>query len=88
MDGADGRATLEGAFVAPRTSNDVTGDGRDGAGIGLTLFSPDTSVDIVATDAVEVDGVSYRIVGDVGRWVNPHSGAADGATCALERGQG
>lgn len=88
IDGVPSRRLLPGATVAPRTSSDVSTDTRDGVVVGLTLFSPDPSIDVLPSDLIEVHGVPYRIVGDVGRYESPFGAGADGATCALERGQG
>jgi hypothetical protein len=81
------RAVIAGAFTAPRTSGDVNDRGRLGVVVGLDLFTPHGS-DVTATDGIDVDGVVYRIVGDVTPWVDPLTGRGVGQTCALERGQG
>lgn len=85
--GTDTRSTLEGCFVAPATSSPADDRGRTGVVVGLTLFGP-YSADLVRTDRVEVDGVTYRITGEVGPWKNPLSGWEAGFEVALERGDG
>lgn len=79
--------TLTGCFVAPRTSSDVDAPGRNGAVIGLSLYGP-LDTDLVRTDQVQVDGITYQIIGDVGLWANPLTGWEAGFEAALERGEG
>jgi hypothetical protein len=78
---------LEGAFVAPRESSDLTDRGRVGVVVGLTLFAP-RCTDLRASDQVDVDGVTYDIDGDPGRWRHPMTGWSAGMTAALTRAQG
>jgi hypothetical protein len=88
--GAD--AELVGAFVAPRTSDDLDGRGRGGLVVGLTLFAP-LDADLRATDGITIadegpaDG-DYRIVGELAPWKNPLTGWRAGVTAALERTAG
>lgn len=78
---------LHGCSVAPRTSSDTPGRGRDGVIVGLTLYCP-PGTDLVAADDVEVSGTRYRIDGDVGVWDSPFGGEVGGLEVALVRGQG
>lgn len=82
----EGRA-LRDAFVAPRTSSDVEGVGRDGVVVGLTLFGP-VDLDVTAHDVIDVGGDRYRILGDVARWESPFSTWRPGSSVALERAEG
>lgn len=85
--GEDDRKALYGFYVAPRTSSDVTGRGRDGTVEGLTVFGPRTDL-IADSDLIEVNGVVYTIVGAVGDWESPFGSMSDGTSFALKRGQG
>lgn len=75
------------AFTAPRTSGDTDGPGRDGAVVGLTLYLP-AWADVVRTDLIEVDGVRYRIDGDLADWTSPLTGWEPGLTADLARAEG
>lgn len=81
------RFELDGAFVAPRTSDALDHDGRSGVIVGLTLYLP-YGTDLVYTDQVEVDGVVYEIKGEPGSWSHPRTGWEAGMEVALERGEG
>lgn len=85
--GPEDRAVLHGFHVAPRSSSDMTGRGRDGKVDGLTLFGPPTDL-IADKDIIEVDGVEYRIEGTVGTWQSPFGDALDGTSLALVRASG
>lgn len=84
--------TIDGAFVAPRTSSDVHDLGRLGVIVGLTLFVP-YDTDLVATDKILVaegnanDG-TYEIEGQPGDWLHPMTGWQAGQTMALRRAVG
>lgn len=78
---------LHGCAVAPRTSADTAGRARNGVVEGLTLYCP-PGTDLVATDAVEVSGVRYRIDGEVGVWSSPFGGDVGGIEVALTRAAG
>ena len=81
------RTTLAEAFVAPRTTDELTNLGRTGVVIGLTLFTP-FGTDIEPDDQVEVDGVLYEVDGQPGDWANPLTGWEAGTTVALTRVEG
>ena len=85
----DDRLVLDGAFVAPRTSDAVDSPGRDGVVVGLTLFAP-LDADVVRSDLFEVDGDEelWRVVGEIARWEQPQTGWRAGLTAALERAAG
>lgn len=85
--GGDDRRALYGFHVAPRTSSDITGRGRDGTVEGLTLFGPTTDL-IEDSDLIEVNGETYHIEGSVGAWVSPFGPMVDGTSLALKRGAG
>lgn len=83
---------VPGAFVAPRVSDEVSGVGRSGVVVGLSLFAP-YDADVLAADAIVVAGEGasdgrYRIVGEVGPWRHPMTGWEAGITAALERAAG
>jgi hypothetical protein len=67
------------AFVAPRESPEVV--------LGLSLYGP-VGLDVLRTDLVEVDGVTYEVEGEPGTWVHPRTGWAAGMTVALRRATG
>ena len=81
------RAVLYGFHVAPRTSSDITGRGRDGKVEGLTLFGPPTDL-IADSDLIEVNGELFRIEGTVGDWSSPFGPMVDGTSLALRKGRG
>lgn len=78
---------LDGCAVAPRTSGDTPGRGRNGTIEGLTLYCP-PGTDIQAGDQVEVSGIRYEIDGEIGVWASPFGGSVDGLEVALKRAQG
>lgn len=84
--GAPARVTLVGATIAPRTSADIDDRGRQGVIEGLTLYAPH-GTDLIHTDQVEVDGVTYDIDGDPGQWKHPNGWTA-GMEVALKRAVG
>jgi hypothetical protein len=81
------KTTLAGAFVAPRETTEITNRGRAGVIVGLTLFAP-YDTDLAFTDRIEVDGVSYDIEGEPGRWRNPFTEWEAGMQVALVRSSG
>lgn len=85
--GTEAAEEIPGAFVAPRTSNDIDGPGRAGMIIGLTLYLP-YGYDLTHQDLVDVDGERYRVDGDPGHWLQPMTGWKAGAEVALVRAQG
>jgi hypothetical protein len=79
---------LVGAFTSPRESPEVVGErGRQGVVLGLTLYGP-TGLDVLRTDLVEVDGVTYEVEGEPGVWRHPRTGWDAGMTVALRRPEG
>ena len=83
---------LVGAFIAPRTSNDIDGPGRAGVIVGLTLFTP-YGTDLTSADEIVVSGEgandgTYRIDGQPGDWKNPWSQWEAGQSTALVRAEG
>jgi len=87
VEGSPSRLQLSGCQVAPRTSSDTPGRGRDGVIVGQTLYGP-FDLDLISTDVVEVDGIPYSIEGEVGKWENRRSGRQAGIEVALKRGTG
>lgn len=79
--------TITGAFVAPRTTEDIDDRGRTGVIVGLTLFAP-YDTDLTYADQIDVDGVVYDIEGEPGRWRNPFTDWKAGIQVALSRAQG
>ena len=86
------RVPLEGAVVAPRmASTDVSADityayGRTSLVTGLILYAL-PGVHIRPVDRIEVDGRTYSIEGEIGRWVSPYSTWEPGQQMALRRGE-
>lgn len=92
LPGTTTTTAIAGAFVAPRSSNDVDDVGRVGVIVGLTLFvAYDT--DLVTSDTILVavgdanDGL-YEIDGQPGDWLHPFTGWRAGQTVALKRAAG
>lgn len=86
------RTTLEGCTVAPRTSADISGVGRQGVIVGLTLYGP-FHTDLVHTDLVEISGLggmdgTYELDGDAGVWRSPFTQREAGIEVALRRAAG
>lgn len=84
--GTETATAIPDAFVAPRMSNDIEGRAHTGVIVGLTLYAP-YSFDIAADDLVDVDGVRYRIDGEVGKWRSPFTGWEAGQTVDLVRAE-
>jgi hypothetical protein len=78
------REDIDGAFIAPSSSEDITGQGRHGVTDRWTLYAP-WETDLIHTDRVEVDGVLYELDGDVARWTQPWSGWRPGVVATLKR---
>jgi hypothetical protein len=81
---APGELDIAGCALAPRSSSDVTDQGRQGVIAGMTLFAP-AGADIEATDQIVARGATWTIEGEVGDWRNPHTGAQPGLEVALKR---
>lgn len=80
-------ASIHGCGIYPRNLGDVTGDGRDGVTIGLTVLAPADS-DVLITDQIVVDGLTYRLVGAPSNWTHPMTGWRPGMQLDLERVEG
>jgi hypothetical protein len=90
--GTPTRTTIAGCTIAPRSqfggaSSDISGRGRQGVLVGLTLYAP-YGTDIVHTDQLEVDGDLFEVDGEVGPWKNPFTGWEAGIEVALNRAAG
>lgn len=70
-DGAD-RLDITGCSVSPRTEGEDTTRGREGVVIGFAVRVRRT-VDVVATDRVEVRGETYQVDGEPADWRSPHT---------------
>lgn len=81
------RVLLEGAGVAPRSSEDITDQGRQGVIVGLSLYLP-FGTDFLHTDQAEVDGVVYDVEGEPGSWKSPLTSWEAGMEIALRRAVG
>lgn len=82
--------TVAGCAVAPRSSSradELTGAGRTGVIVGLTLYAP-SDAEIGPHDRVEVDGDTFEVDGEVGRWSSPFTGWTPGVEVALRRVEG
>jgi hypothetical protein len=92
IEGEPDRLTLEGAFVAPRSSTDVDDRGRAGLVVGWSLFGQ-YGADVLHSDQIELtdepapDGI-YEVDGDAGQWKNPLTGWEAGSEVALVRALG
>ena len=86
-DSASETIELHGCAVAPRSSSDTKGRGRNGTVEGLTMYCP-PDTDITDTDTVTVSGISYRIDGEVGVWGSPFGDQVDGIEVSLKRAKG
>lgn len=81
--------TIEGCADAPRYSTE-NNDNRTTVIVGRTLYGP-YGADLQATDRVVYPGTgprkkrTYRVVGDIGQWMNPFTGWKPGFEAALER---
>lgn len=81
------RLLIEGAAVAPRSTDDNNDRGRQGVIVGLSLYTP-YGADLIYTDQVEVDGAVYDIEGEPGKWKNPLTSWEAGIEVALKRAAG
>lgn len=82
---------IPGAIVAPRVEpsvEGVTGPGRQGVVVGLTLYVPPDSPHPRRTDHVDVDGELYDVDGEPGVWRSPHMNEVRGIEIALRRAAG
>ena len=75
--------------VAPVDGGDaeIADYGRDGAREVLRIFTRDAEVDLLPTDEVVIDGVTFRVAGFPKRWVSPFGGPK-GATVDVWRAVG
>lgn len=79
---------LPGAFIAPRTSPELVGTpGRQGVVLGLDLYAPPNS-DVLRTDLIDADGVTYEVDGAPTVWTKPRTGRRVGMVVALRRATG
>lgn len=85
--GSDVRVALTGCAVAPRSSSDIEGQGRQGVIVGVTLYAPH-GTDLRHTDKVEIDGDLYVADGEPGSWKSPLSSWEAGVEIALKRAAG
>lgn len=90
--GTTTETVLDGAGVAPRSSEDITNRGRQGVIVGLSLYAP-FGVDVVYTDRFRVEGLgsldgTYEVDGEAGQWKSPLSSWEAGTETALRRAQG
>lgn len=87
VESTESRVLLDGAGVAPRASEDISDQGRQGVIVGLSLYLP-FGTDLLHTDQVEVDGTVYDIEGEPGSWKSPLTSWEAGIEVALRRAQG
>jgi hypothetical protein len=85
--GEPNRLAIDGCAVAPRSTSDITDRGRHGVIVGLSLFTP-YGADIVHSDLLEVDGVTYEVDGEAGPWKSPFTQWEAGMEIALKRAAG
>lgn len=79
---------VAGCALAPRTSSEDRELRGETVIVGQTLYAP-FDADIGPADKIELPGgVRYEVVGEPGRWLNPHSGRAVGMSVALQRATG
>lgn len=75
---------ITGVALAPRVEEEVTGPGRAGVVIGLTMYAP-PGADIRFEDRVVTSQGLFEVEGEPGRWNQPHTGWQAGTTVALRR---
>lgn len=78
---------FDGCAVWPRTSDELTEQGRQGVIVGLTVVLPDCA-DVGPHDRCEVGGVMFEVDGEPGRWRSPLTGWAPGVEVRLRRVDG
>lgn len=79
---------IDGCAMAPRYSNEATGENRGSVIVGFSLFGPPQTGDnrVFAKDEIETpDGNKYRVVGEAADWLHPMTGWNPGFEAALER---
>lgn len=76
------RVTISGCLVQPGASQEIL-DNRESVSIAWTVYAPYGS-DVVSTDRVEFEGVTYPVSGEPLRWRSP-SGQLSHVVIALER---
>ncbi len=81
------RIDVPGCAIAPRTSTEPSGRGRQGVIVGLTIYAP-AGTDIRATDSIEIAEQTYTVDGEPGEWTNPFNGATPGLEVAVTRAEG
>jgi hypothetical protein len=80
--------SIDGCALAPRYSNEVTGENRGSVIVGFSLFGPSQTGDnrVFADDEIETpDDNKYRVVGEAADWDHPMTGWKPGFEAALER---
>lgn len=76
---------VPGAVWAPRTSAESS-DRRTPAVItGGTLYRIPTTLGVSPLDRFVVDGLTYEVEGEPGRWVSPATGRSPGLEVAVKR---
>ncbi|HEX5541114.1 MAG TPA: hypothetical protein VFX60_06060 [Micromonospora sp.] len=81
------RIESDGWAFAPRFSDEASDAGRQGVIVGLTGLGP-PGADVLATDRMEVRGLTYEVEGEPGEWRNPFTGWLPGIQVALKRVEG
>lgn len=85
--------TIDGFDISPRTSHRGLGTREpeelgETVVVGLTAYGP-FDADILPTDQVRITGTDwdglYDVIGEPGRWKNPHTGEKVGIEVALTR---
>lgn len=85
--GTETRTEVERCSVVPRTSSEVTDQGRQGVIVGLTVYAPASAV-VGPHDRLEVRGELYDVDGEPGYWVSQRTGHPAGWEIAAKRVEG
>lgn len=77
---------IENVLVAPAAAGESHDNGREAVNRGWELFGL-TSIDLLATDRVLIDGATFEVDGEPERWNSPWGGV-HGLKAKLKRVEG
>lgn len=77
---------IRGCFVGPSGTREITANGREGVGVGLTLYLP-AGARIGAHERVRIDGTDgvFEVDGEDFPWQSPLTGWEPGVTVRLKK---